>query len=720
MKILDLFYKEQDYWNIANKKLFGVELLDTTATWEDMHYALDNCTAQYWNSETKCKLAKALDSDVFDRDVALRIKDTYELKINPISLCIDISAEYKVKDEIKRLKICSIPTPDVNLSWLINGAYYVPRVVAVRDYNTLVFKQDFDIIKGEFWTYNFSTDEFTCDDKYDIFEPTVEEIFNNRLSKRSRALLQASLGEEKLTIDTFKKAMSLLPKFHVDSIFNFKFMRMEYFEDIIFNSRKYAQPTKGYLLGINKMISSKAEFYTSNKEKFEGCVVASSSPMFALENFRTVVNVYKQPKSKSRSKTSFAPPFAYADTAGWFDAFKTTTTGNAGRHRMLLDEITINDGMLWYEDKNFYELMFTPPEINRLSCLSRASFGHNNKAKRLMMNAKLSAQSVPLQEGEYFTNRIKARVGFGDLEGFNYADSIVISESFAKRLQSKGTDIIHMPIDSEAYRKLFEDVWTADDLKLYWPTTHEATLDYYKDYTIAKIEHISEDMARVHFEWTIPFMLGDKITNLHGAKGTVGRILPDEEMPRLMNKVGNMEAGPLEIVISGFSVLRRGSLGQIFEAWATASGIEFDESEEFISYAVDKHAKQMKEYSEKSIVQYKDEQTIMPVGIIDMIRVHHHAATHVSVSDVRKLKLGEMEKLNLISDGSYNILKELSIRSAQKHSKSHKHIETMQTTRRLPEHTNLSLTFTSLMKILGYNVKLNGKLIEKSELFEEV
>lgn len=717
MKIIELFKKEQEYWNNANRKLFGVELLDTSGSWQKMCTEINECTEKYWNSEKKCKLAVALDSDVFDRDVTKRVKNSYELNLNPISMCIDISAEYKVNDDIQRFKICSIPTPDKNLTWLINGAYYVPRVVAVRDYTTQVYKHSFELIKGEYWDYNFTKDEFICTNRLHPFDATIEEIFNNHLSKRSRALLQASLKDEELSIDNFKKAMSLLPKFDKDSIFNFKFMRMEYFEDLIFNSGKYAIPTKGNLFGINKMIASKRQVYTRNKEKFEGCLVASSSPVFALENFRTVANIYK-PSADS----SFAPPFAYSDTVGWFDAFKTTTTGNAGRQRMLLDEITVNDGMLWYGDKNFFDLMYNPPKINKLSCLSSAPFGHNNKAKRLMMNAKLSAQSVPLKDAEEFTNRIKARVGFTDLEGFNYADSIIISESFAKRLESKGTDVIHIPIDSEAYRKLYEDTWTLKDLKLYWPTTHEAILEYYKDYAVTDIEYISDNIARVYFEWTIPFMLGDKITNLHGAKGTVGRILPDEEMPRLMNKVGNMDAGPLEVIISGFSVLRRGSLGQIFEAWATASGIEFDESEEFISYAVEKYSEQMKEYSENSVVEYKGETNTIPVGLINMIRVHHHAATHLSVSDVRKLKLGEMEKLNLVSDSSYNILKELSIRSEQKHVNSHKLIKEMKETRELPESTRLSLSFVNLMKILGYNVKVDGKLVEKSEIFydEEV
>ena len=66
------------------------------------------------------------------------------------------------------------------------------------------------------------------------------------------------------------------------------------FEDIILNSKKYAQPLKNILLGINTMIVSQAKQYTNSGEKLEGSLVLVTSPIFALENFRTVVNIFKE------------------------------------------------------------------------------------------------------------------------------------------------------------------------------------------------------------------------------------------------------------------------------------------------------------------------------------------------------------------------------------------------------------------------------------------
>ena len=131
--------------------------------------------------------------------------------------------------------------------------------------------------------------------------------------------------------------------------------------------------------------------------------------------------------------------------------------------------------------------------------------------------------------------------------------------------------------------------------------------------------------------WDIPFRLGDKVTNLPGAKGTVGLILPDEDMPRLTRKVGNMEPGPLHMIISGFSTIRRGSLGQIFEGWKEASGIECDDND-YIAHVIEKYQDQMKEYSENSIVEYSGKMNVIPVGLNYIMRLYHHAATHISCS----------------------------------------------------------------------------------------
>ena len=198
-------------------------------------------------------------------------------------------------------------------------------------------------------------------------------------------------------------------------------------------------------------------------------------------------------------------------------------------------------------------------------------------------------------------------------------------------------------------------------------------------------------------------------------------------MPKLLRKVGNMEPGPLEIIISGFSTIRRGSLGQIFEAWATASGIDLVEGEDYISYVADIYKAQMKDYSKNSIVSYKGEENIIPVGIIDIMRLNHHASIHVSESPVEHLnfnnmlKLGEMEKLNLVSTNSKAILKELSIRSIHKYIGAMKMVDDMQRYRTLPKSPILSLKFAQALKSIGYEIMLDNKplvISDTSEIFD--
>ena len=129
--------------------------------------------------------------------------------------------------------------------------------------------------------------------------------------------------------------------------------------------------------------------------------------------------------------------------------------------------------------------------------------------------------------------------------------------------------------------------------------------DGYENIKVDHIDYIDEQFARVFLTWEIPFRLGDKITNLHGAKGTVGLILPDNKMPYLTKKVGNMEPGPLEIIISGFSTIRRGSLGQLFEAWALACDIDLSDTDTGfrlrLSFAISNVINQRRTWSEKNL-----------------------------------------------------------------------------------------------------------------------
>ena len=716
MTIPALFDNELVFWKVVNQKFFGVTPIHEESSWAEIQAQLDLDCKNFWNTDKPCKLAKNLNNGLLNRDAASQEKDSYSLSLNFNNMCIDIYGVY----DGKKCKICSIPTPVDDLTWNINRSHYVPRVTAVRDYYSLIAKRDYETILGEGWTYNLRTDEFECTVKKDEykFEPTIEEIFKNHLSVRSRYLLEARLGE-KLTIDNFKEGMKKLPIFDKDSIFNYKFSRIEYFEDIVLNSNKYAQPTKGILLGVNKIIGSRAKQFSTSGEKLEGCLVRSESRIFALENFRTCCNIYN-------SEGDFQPAFTYTDTNGFFDSFKTVTSKSAGRQRLLLDNVVLKHGLLWIIDEdgemhNMYEYI-DKPQTKRLSCLSEAPFCNNDKPKRIMMNAKMTAQAVTLKdESDPYTHRILGRVGFTDLEGYTEADSIVISESYAEKLRTYSSDIIYLSKSSNLYNLLTSDPeFNLETLKQIYPTKNDAILEGYENFKIDHIDEVNEYYARIFVTWEIPFRLGDKLTNLHGAKGTVGKIIPDDQMPRLTKKVGNMKAGPLDIIISGFATMRRGSLGQIFEAWALASGIDIADGQDFISVMIEKHIKEMKKFHDNSIVEYKGEQRIIPVGMINIMRLYHHASTKVSCSSAefaykRTLRFGEQEKLNLVANDCPSILKELGIRSVTKYIGSHYHINQMETTRELPTNAKQSLMFVEILKSMGYDMYINGKVASKTD-----
>jgi len=725
MTIQELYENELVYWTQANQKFFGVSPIDESEDFAKIQAGIDEDCEKYWNTEKPCKLAMNFNMGYLNAEADKQTPNSYKLKLNFHSMCIDIYGDYNGKTYL----IGAIPTPSNDLCWIINRSHYVPRVTAVKDLYSCVHKIDFETVRGEGWTYNIGKNEFECivnKEEYK-FDPTLDEIFDNHLSKRSRMLLEAII-DEKLTKDNFTKALRKLTAFDGESIFNYKFSRLEYFEEVVLSSKRYAQPTKNIVLGINALIASKSKTYNELGEKLEGCLVRSESKIFALENFRTCVNIYN-------SGGNYQPAFTYKDTNGFFDSFKTVTSKAAGRQRLLLDNVVVKDGLLWIVESdgsmhNMYEYL-NMPQAKRLSCLSESPFCNNDKPKRIMMNAKMTSQAVALKdEIDDITHRINARVGFTDIKGYTSADSIVISESFASKLRTFDSTILYLNKKSKLYLALIEEYENGNNLdvhalQLVFPTRNLAILLGYENAHITKIDDVDVNNVRVFISWEIPFRLGDKITNLHGAKGTVGLILPDDKMPKLTKKVGNMPAGPLDVIISGFSTMRRGSLGQIFEAWARASEIDFQD-EDYISIMIEKYKKQMETYSKNSIVEYEGVKNVIPVGINHIMRLYHHASTKVSCSSAdfgytRTLRFGEMEKLNLVANDCPNILKELGIRSITKYIGSHKLVDDIQATRTLPNNPKMSLQFIEILKSVGYNLTIeDDNQISDIDMTDEV
>lgn len=718
-----LFENELSYWIKKNIELFGVTAIDEMTPAAEIQAELDVDCEKYWNGTQLCDLAKKFNDGTLDADSNLRVPNTYRLELNPYNFCIDIYSKYNVKDEVQELQLASIPTPSVDLSWIINNAHYTPRVTSERDDSHFVVRYG-NTVNGEFWKYDIEKDEFTCVSK-SKFDVSDEAIFEKHLSKRSKMFIQSCMDEE-LTAETLRKGLASLKVVPHTSILRYKFSRVGFFENAIFNSKKYASPTKKILLGVNMLILNNANNRNSSDKYGTGSLVLTTSESFSLENFRQVINTYK-------ASSDFSPAFSYSDITGFFDAFKTSTTKNAGKHRLLLDNIIVKDDILWVKtdegEINMFEAIKNPQK-DRLSCMSYSMFCHNNKAKRIMMTAKLSTQAVPLiGEDSSISHRIKARVGFTDIEGYTYGDAILISESFAKKLTTYNVEIINLTSKNALLKSLkakYQDNSSykldINDLFEIFPKRAPAILDSYQNAEIILFDDY-KDCCRVFVSYEIPFLLGDKLSNLHGAKGVVGKILPDEEMPKLINDVGvNMKAGELDIIISGFSTIRRGSLGQIFEAWANASGIELGDDEDYISKVKDKYKDQIKEYSEKSIVEYKGVQRCIPVGLIDIIRLNHHASTHLSESSVhnfnfnKMLKFGEMERLNLYSLGLHKTLEELSIRSMHKYFGSYQLVNDMENTGKLPVDKEYSLKFVEILKSMGYMLYKDNKPVLKSDL----
>lgn len=729
MHIKDIFLKQTKFWIEQNIEFFGVsprEWLEMSP--KEIEHGLELDTSLYWNGyeENHCEMARLVYSGKICRNNEDLVPGSIVLKMNAISGCIDIYGDFDLGvRKYEGMLIASIPSPCPDLTWVINKIKYTPRISAYRDYNLVTKGEDGIVRHPGVWTYDTATGRFTILNKRGKTEPATEDPFST-LSPRSVDFLQAFLGEE-LTRDNFEEAMSRLPVLNRSSVYLYGFTHLDLFFDLIRMGNRFANPIKNIQLGVNTIfMKQNMTFDVSDK------LVASQSPIFSLENFRTVVY-----KPKAAGNNSYVPSFAFTDTVGLFDAFKTTTNDGAGRHRMLLDNVYCEGDTLYVassdgEVYNMFDIL-AGKYVNKshISAISSSPFCNNNDPKRIMMTSKLSAQSVPVTgQQDIFTNRVRARVVFGDFEGWSFADSILISESFAKKLTSREILQVDVTNKSALYdlkeQKEIGDTLDLKELRALFPAKNILILKNYETVTIKNIEVLSDVRYKLTLEAVIPFNDGDKITNLHGSKGVVGKIIPDEEMPRLKNPIGSFEAGPFEVIISGYSVLRRGSLGQILEAWANASGINFETGQDFATNAVKQCAEEMKEFTRQSVIEFRGTETIKPCGEIDMIRLYHHATTKASLSPLKKnsvkmLNLGNQEKLNLAATGKFDVLKELSIRSTRKHDKSLWHIHNIMKHRALPENPKISSNFARILKSTGLSLEIEGQeLVESDNTTEDI
>jgi hypothetical protein len=539
------------------------------------------------------------------------------------------------------------------------------------------------------------------DIKVDGFDPYEQ------LTAMNRTFLESVYGH-KVNAENFEDALKSIPEFKPNSILNFKFNHLgEMFELVVYTSR-FANPIKKVPIPINvvKIFTAKKNMDDEADNGSSNNLVLNKSPLFALENSRTVIY-----------KNEFRNSFQFAQCEKFFDAFKTSTNKSAGRSRLILDDVVVKDQMLWNEVDgklyNMFELAFSDVSLDRnLSVLSCSIFGNNDDPKRIMMTAKLRTQAVKTAgEVNEFTHETPARIVFGDFEGFNYGDSIIISKSFAKRLESSVT--MQRELSSDEAFQYLKGKYTVGDIMQPDDLADALGSEMYSNYRNIKIESLNAGSITVSAK--IPFSVGDKITNFHGSKGIVSLIFEDNDMPYLKNDIGNFKAGPFDVIVSAISVYRRKALGQIFEAWARATN-HLDVNN--IQDAVKKYKHDMDEFAAKSVVVWHDHETIKPCGINMMIRLNHDAVSKISKSYLKTnygkmLKLGEMELLNLASRGLYSIIDELDIRSVNKHYNSFSQIKEMQEVRTLPVEQANNLRFFNMLRTVGFDFNLRTPVNER-------
>lgn len=734
LNINELFDLQNEIWGKKNIELFGISpnpTLNPFMIRENLAYDLED----YWNGGT-CKLKERLmDPEVkMFKDRNKMIHDSWELELNSVSNIIGLFAKfiysaYK-KDEkgnshklsnadiialvedinsleredrmsvinsktyndiefvVEKKTCCYLPIV-TQYGYRIKNSEYALRTQAAR--NIYLLRKINGVVKQNGWVY-----------KDGKFEDGVNHFKD--VKPYNYPLLNAILGEQ-VTEENFTRCLDLMPEFDKNSALYFDFHWFDEVEQaVLYPSRKIINAEKGKTINYATLINSPRKY--SSREMSDLCsnLIIIKNKIKALEVSRSVLF----PPSNN-----YTASFSFTDCNNIFDAFKVTTNALAGRARVMLDNLYVEDGVLKVtyggNTYNHYDIIMGNitdelKEQSNLSALSRAPYNYLNDAKRIMFCAKLRSQSVRVNgQIDDLTHEVPARVVFADYEGYSFGDSFIISESFAKKLERNISKLFQMDKRVLATYEVGQKLSVEDLVEIDQKNRYSSLRDIVVDNVT------NEDLS---ITARAPFGVGDKITNLHGSKGIVSIILPDEEMPYLVNDLSeNMKAGYVDIIIPGISVYRRKSTGQIFEAISRALGFQ----EMTLAKLKEKYSKQIEEYDSKSEFLFKGSEFHAPCGINHFIRLDHDASSKQSFAYIKSnynynLHTAEMELLNLCSRNYLGILNELDIRSLNKHINSIKKIRNMQESGYCAEEQSNTPYLKDYFKYLGWEFETNQPL----------
>lgn len=666
--IKKLYNKQKELWQKANIDIFGLT----------NQYTLEKCLDKYWINGTNLLKEKLLTGTLSNQD--LMVDNSWGLELGNGSIWL--TGLFNLNSvEKKRLVKLPIVT---DIGYKINDIEYALRIKAEPN-NFLIRKKHGKI--------RLSIPTKDGKKKYVIFEngkwSDNKDHFNHIHPENYRYL--SAIINESVNKNNYIQALEKMPEYDMHSTIYFTYTWSDIVKNLVLFSKKNVDPVTNNTIAYTSLLK-KQSYYGDTNKAIDFVIVESK-----LEELLTTREISYVRKIKG---SSYVPAFYFTDTVNLFDIYKTPTSGLAGRNRLLLDDLYI-EGSTIKSDKyitNQWEIIFNSRKKQNLSCLSIAPYNYLNDAKRIMMLSKHRTQAVPvIGENSDLTHGVEARILFADIGVYNNGDSIIISESFAKRLE---TNIFYTFKTRIKHGWEVGDTLTPDDLLL---------IDYrdrYRKWKDIKVVTVKKNSITISAK--DPFMVGDKLSNYHGSKGIVSLILPDDEMPCLIKDASdNMLSGPVDIIVSGLSIYKRKSLGQLVESVTKAIGIDELPINKLLLYK-DK----IKDFDKKSKFKFKGKTFQAPCGINTIIRLNHDAWTKISMSpnydksNKSNLHLAEMETLNLAARGYTNILQETANRDLNHNPSAERDALYAQKTGIMDFKPNNLDRFDQYLKFLGFDVSV--------------
>jgi DNA-directed RNA polymerase beta subunit len=386
--------------------------------------------------------------------------------------------------------------------------------------------------------------------------------------------------------------------------------------------------------------------------------------------------------------------------------------------KVTADEIVVRTP----EGRKSFELMHNFP-------YNRKTYNHNTPVVKIgdqiAPGQLLASSNFTDTEGNMAVGK-NLRVGYLAYKGLNYEDASVLSESAARRMSSE--HMYQHPLEPEEgteigrkeFVSLYPGQFNATQLKMvdekgiarpgtrvkkgdplilavkrtiptklsrsnkpiYVPSAvvweHEA------EGVVTDASETKDGGYNVAVKAYMPLQEGDKLAGFYGDKGVVGRILPDDNMPR------DAEGRPLEVILNPLGVLARNNTAQVYEALlgrvAVKTGKPIDVPAFMGESLIDYVQKQLKDNKLNDTEDLEDPETGRKIpavltGTRYLMKLHHTAEAKSGGRDIGSYtaegvpakggdssskRIGTMETNALISHGATEVLKDAKIIRGQR------------------------------------------------------